>query len=84
MQQGFAQNFKIRTSVLVFLKNAIAPLVLYFENPQKEYLELLEICKNQNTIGKIIEKETLGPIKKIAFMSNQICAVALQEEQVMS
>lgn len=84
MQQGFAQNFKIRTSVLVFLKNAIAPLVLYFENPQKEYIELLELCKNQNAIGKIIEKETLGPIKKIAFMSNQICAVALQEEQVMS
>ena len=84
MHRGFAQNFKIRTSVLVFLKNAIAPLVLYFENPQKEYIELLELCKNQNAIGKIIEKETLGPIKKIAFMSNQICAVGLQEEQVMS
>lgn len=84
MQQGFAQNFKIRTSVLVFLKNAVAPLVLYFDNPKQEYAELLEFCKNQNTIGKLIEKETIGPIKKVAFMSNQICAVALQEEQVMT
>lgn len=65
MQQGFAQNFKIRTSVLVFLKNAVAPLVLYFDNPKQEYAELLEFCKNQNTIGKLIEKETIGPIKKL-------------------
>lgn len=84
MQQGFAQNFKIRTSVLVFLKNAIAPLVLYFDNPKQEYLELLELCKNQNSVGKLIEKETIGPIKRVAFMSNQICAVAMQEEQVRS
>lgn len=84
MQQGFAQNFKIRTSVLVFLKNAVAPLVLYFDNPKQEYAELLELCKNQNSIAKVIEKETIGPIKKVAFLSNQISAVALQEEQVMS
>ncbi len=83
MAQGFAQNFKIRTSVLVFLKNSVAPLVLYFDNPQKEYAELLELCKTPASIGKIIEKETLGPIKKVAFMSNQISAVALQDEQVM-
>ncbi len=84
MAQGFAQNFKIRTSVLVFLKNAVAPLVLYFDNPKQEYAELLELCRNQNTMTKLIEKETIGPIKKAAFLSNQICAVALQEEQIMS
>ena len=84
MQQCFAQNYKIRTSVLVFLKNSMAPLVLYFDNPQKEYMELLEICKSQSTIAKIIEKETLGPVKRVAFLSNQICAVAMQEEQVMA
>ncbi|MGN0005132.1 MAG: hypothetical protein ACI37Z_04090 [Candidatus Gastranaerophilaceae bacterium] len=84
MQQGFAQNYKIRTSVLVFLKNSIAPLVLYFDNPKQEYEELLEIYKTQNNVAKIIEKETTGPIKKVAFMSNQISAVAIQEEPIMN
>jgi len=83
MTQAYGQNFKIRTSVLVFLKNAVAPLVLYLDNPQQEYLNLLEIYKNQNNIAKIIEKDTNGPIKKIAFLSNQIAAVGLQEEQVI-
>lgn len=84
MQQGFAQNYKIRTSVLVFLKNSVAPLVLYFENPKQEYEELLEIYKTQNNVAKVIEKETNGPIKKVAFLSNQISAVAIQEEPVVS
>lgn len=84
MQQGFTQNYKIRTSVLVFLKNSVAPLVLYFDNPKQEYEELLEIYKTQNNAAKIIEKETTGPIKKVAFLSNQISAVAIQEEPVMN
>ena len=83
MTQAYGQNFKIRTAVLVFLKNAVAPLVLYFDNPQQEYLNLLDIYKSQGSIAKIIEKETNGPIKKVAFLSNQIAAVALQEEQVI-
>ena len=82
MSQAYGQ-IKIRTSVLVFLKNAVAPLVLYLDNPQQEYLNLLEIYKNQNSVAKIIEKETNGPIKKVAFLSNQIAAVGLQEEQVI-
>jgi len=84
MTQGYAQNFKKRISVLVFLKNSVAPLVLYFENPYDEYNNLLELCRAQNAVGKIVEKETVGPIKKVAFMSNQISAVALQEEPVVS
>lgn len=84
MAQGYAQNFKKRISVLVFLKNSVAPLVLYFENPYEEYANLMEICKMQNSVAKIVEKETIGPIKKVAFLSNQISAVALQEEQVVS
>jgi len=82
MSQAYGQ-IKIRTSVLVFLKNAVAPLVLYLDNPQQEYLNLLEIYKNQNSVAKIIEKDTNGPIKKVAFLSNQIAAVGLQEEQVI-
>jgi len=83
MSQPYGQSFKIRTSVLVFLKNAVAPLVLYLDNPQQEYRNLLEIYKNQNNVAKIIEKETNGPIKKVAFLSSQIAAVGLQEEQVI-
>ena len=83
MTQAYGQNFKIRTSVLVFLKNAVAPLVLYLDNPQQEYMNLLEIYKNQNSVARIIEKDTNGPIKKVAFLSNQIAAVGLQEEQVI-
>lgn len=84
MAQGFAQNYKKRISVLVFLKNAVAPLVLYFENPYDEYADLLEICKTQNSIAKVIEKNTIGPVKKFAFLSNQIAAVAIQEEPIVS
>ena len=29
----------------------------------------------------LVEKETQGPIKKVCFVSNQIAAVAMQEEQ---
>ena len=84
MAQGFAHNYKKRISVLVFLKNAVAPLVLYFEKPYDEYADLLEICRSQGSIAKIIEKETVGPIKRVAFLSNQIAAVAIQEEPVAS
>ena len=84
MAQGFAQNFKKRIGVLVFLKNSVAPLVLYFENPYDEYADLLEICRTQGSIAKLVEKETMGPIKKVAFLSNQISAVAIQEEPVVS
>lgn len=82
MAQGFSQNFKTRHAILVFLKNAAMPLVLYFNNPMEEYRKLQELLKNQNAIPKIIEKETIGPIKRISFMSNQICGVGIQEEQV--
>ena len=79
-QQFNTQNIKKRTSVLVFLKGATAPLVLYGENPDELYDELLQAMKSQTT-AKLIEKEMNGPIKKTAFLSNQIAAVAMQEEQ---
>ena len=83
MAQGFAQNFKIKTSVVVFLKNSSTPIILYFDDPYKEYNELMELCKTQSPVAKLIEKETAGPIKKIAFLSNQIVGVAIQEEQIL-
>lgn len=83
--QPFPQppQFKTRISVLVFLKGTAAPLVLYFENPIAVYEELTQLLKSSSAINKIIEKETIGPVKKVCLMSNQICAVAIQEEQHM-
>ena len=78
-QQFNAQNIKKRTSVLVFLKGSTAPLVLYVENPEELYTELQQVIKSATP--KIIEKETTGPLKKVAFVSNQIAAIAVQEEQ---
>lgn len=78
-QQFNPQNVKTRTAVLVFIKGSSAPLVLYVENPQDLYTELNQAMKTSNV--SVIEKETLGPLKKVSFVSNQISAVAMQEEQ---
>lgn len=78
-QQFNAQNIKKRTSVLVFLKGSTAPLVLYVENPEELYTELQHSIKS--AAATLIEKETQGPLKKVSFISNQVAAVAIQEEQ---
>lgn len=78
-QQFNPQNIKTRTSVLVFIKGSTAPLVLYVENPQELYAELTQVMKSATVT--FIEKETVGPLKKVSFVSNQIAAIAMQEEQ---
>ena len=78
-QQYNPQNVKTRISVLVFIKGSTAPIVMYVENPQDLYNELNQAMKSAS--ATVIEKETLGPIKKVTFISNQISAVAMQEEQ---
>lgn len=76
------QQIKTRISVLIFLKGNAAPLVLYVENPLELYDEILSYLKLPAT-SKLVEKETSGPIKRVAFMSNQISGVAIQEEQYL-
>ena len=85
MPQPFNQGSQVkkRLSVLVFLKGTTAPLVLYVENPLELYDELTQILKLNSQTPKIIEKNTLGPVKKVCIQSTQICAVAVQEEQYM-
>lgn len=78
-QQFNAQNIKKRTSVLVFLKGSTAPLVLYVENPEALYNELQQCLKSAT--ATLIEKETIGPLKKVCFVSNQVASIAIQEEQ---
>lgn len=85
MPQPFSQGnqLKKRNSVLVFLKGTTAPLVLYVENPMALYEELSQILKLNSPTTKLIEKNTMGPVKRVCIQSTQICAVALQEEQYM-
>lgn len=82
VQQFNAQNIKKRVSVLVFIKGSTAPLILYVENPEELYNELQQALKSPT--AKFIEKDTVGPLKRVAFLSNQIAAVAMQEEQYAS
>ena len=79
MSQQFTQQVKTRVSVLVFLKGAAAPLVLYVENPIELYNELIGYVGS--SANKVIEKDTNGPIKRVAFCTSQISAIAMQEEQ---
>jgi hypothetical protein len=76
-----AQNIKKRYAVLVFIKGSTAPLVLYVKDAQTLYQELVERMQSPNSV--LIEKETEGPLKKVCFASNQIAALAIQEEQYM-
>lgn len=78
-QQFNPQNIKKRTSILVFIKGSTAPLVLYVENPQELYAELTQLIKSTSNV--LVEKETQGPVKKVCFLSNQVAAIAMQEEQ---
>ena len=78
-QQFNPQNIKKRYSVLVFIKGSTAPLVLYVKDHEPLYKELVE--KMQSSQAVLIEKETEGPLKQVCFLSNQIAAVAVQEEQ---
>ena len=78
-QQFNPQNIKKRTSILVFIKGSTAPSVLYVENPEEFYTELQQSMKSPTP--KFIEKDTQGPLKKVSFVSGQIAALALQEEQ---
>jgi len=76
-----AQNIKKRYAVLVFIKGSTAPLVLYVKDAQALYQELIELMKSNQSV--LIERETEGPLKRVCFVSNQISALAIQEEQYM-
>ena len=79
MQQPYMQgNMKKRTSVLVFLRGAAAPLVLYTANPAALYEELAGLMKKNASV--LVEKETSGPIRKVSFIFSEVKAIALQDE----
>ena len=52
------------------------------QNIKKRYAdELVNLMQSQKAV--LFEHETEGPIKKVCFVSNQLSAVAIQEEQYM-
>ena len=69
---------KVRVAVILFLKGSATPLVMYFENPQAVYAELKQLMKSPTPV--LVEKEPIGPIKRVCFVSTQIAGVVLQEE----
>ena len=69
---------KTRLAILVFFKGAAAPIVMYLENPITVYEELKKIVETGQ--NRLYEKECSGPIKKVSFLTEQISALAIQEE----
>ena len=67
MASQFAQgNIQIKTSLLIFLKGSVAPIVLYFEDPKKVYDDLQKVLKAASA-PKMVELDASGPIKKSAL-----------------
>ncbi len=79
MAQQFAGQIKIRTALLIFLKDNATPVVIYPENPIQAYEDIKQQIKS--TTAVLIEKEAQGPIKKLCLLSNQIQGLGLQDEQ---
>ena len=78
MASQYLPQQKTRTALVLFLKGAATPVVLYFDNPQAVYMEIKQLMKNPSPV--LVEKEANGPVKKLSFVSTQIAGVALQEE----
>ena len=72
---------KTRIALMVFIKGSAAPIIMYVENPITVYEELKKSVElGQN---KLYEKECVGPIKKVAFLTGQIAGLAIQEENYL-
>ena len=78
VQQFNAPPQKTRMAVILFLKGSATPIVMYFENAQAVYAEFKQLMKSPTPV--LVEKEPLGPIKRVCFVSTQIASVVLQEE----
>ncbi len=80
MTHPYSQQ-KTRMAVLVFIKGSAAPIVMYVENPITVYEEVKKLVETGQ--NKLYEKECVGPIKKVTFLSGQVASVAIQEEIYM-
>lgn len=76
------QNIQTKISVLIFVKGAVAPIVLYFDNPVAVYENIKTIIQ-ANEAPKVVELEANGPVKKVSLITSEITGTALQEEQYL-
>jgi len=75
------QQIKTRKALLVFLKVVAPPIVLYVDNPDETYAEIVAIIENANArVPKMVYQMGKGPLKKLAVLDTQIAGVAIQEE----
>lgn len=71
----------MQISVLVFLKSLATPLVLYADNPSALYDEMKQIIRAANPQApKLLEKQGMGPLKKVSFLDTEVSGVAVQLE----
>ncbi len=71
-------------SVLVFLKSLATPVVLYAENPSQLYEEMRQIIKSANPHQpKLLEKQGVGPLRKVSFLDTELSGVAIQVDPVL-
>jgi|GEM_PF-2699000 len=66
------------SAVLVFLKSMATPIVLYTADSQKTYAEIKKSMVEAKTHPKLVEKETMGPLKHVFFWDTEIAGAALQ------
>lgn len=80
-QSGLSPNMQM--SVLVFMKSLATPLVLYADNANQLYDEMKQIIRSASVQSpKLIEKQGVGPLKKVSFLDTEISGVAVQLEPV--
>lgn len=66
-------------TVLVFMKSLSTPVVLYAENALTLYDEIKALIRAANPQSpKLIEKQGVGPLRKVAFLDTEVSGVALQ------
>lgn len=75
----------VQVSVLLFLKSLSTPVVLYAENGTQLYEEIKQIVRSANPQSpKLIEKQGVGPLKKVAFLDTEVSGVAIQLDPVLA
>lgn len=80
-QPSLPPNMQI--SVLVFMKSLATPLVLYADNANQLYDDIKLLIKTANPhTPKLVEKQGVGPLKKVAFLDTEVSGVAMQLEPV--
>jgi hypothetical protein len=80
-QPSLPPNMQI--SVLVFMKSLATPLVLYADNANQLYDDIKQLIKTANPhTPKLVEKQGVGPLKKVAFLDTEVSGVAMQLEPV--